>query len=492
MNSKPYITLLGIVLCSPLAAQWREGNLPDPRDAGYAAVSDTHMFYCGGLSPFAPVSTVLAFEFTTGTWETHTLAKTRCLPAAVYADDRVFVAGGTFWQNGALMHHDSVEVLDPLTGSVDDLTLPVAVAEADAAAVGDYVFFAGGRNGQPFPGVIQAYHVPTDSWEVISMQTQDRRFMGVAADDRWVAFVGGGFPGTDGPWVLNLFDNTTGVWEVIDMPNPHTNASAVIHEGKLYISGTAPFFGNPDIIDILDLDLHAWSTIPSASQVQNRTAFGFGPYVVFANGFHGGHIDTADIWNTLTNEWKTTQLSIAAQQRVSISSEAAGVAAILGGQDPTIANSTDKIDFFLIDEDLGIRSCSPAEVNSTGLPGTLSGVGAQVAEDNFVTLVARDLPTGPFAFGLFLISNQSGFLPMAFGSQGTLCLGSFAPLHKTLQPVDPSGRIAASPDLSDLPAPFGQAVTAGQSWSFQGWYRDSVPGVGLTSNFTDAIRIDFQ
>jgi hypothetical protein len=35
------------------------------------------------------------------------------------------------------------------------------------------------------------------------------------------------------------------------------------------------------------------------------------------------------------------------------------------------------------------------------------------------------------------------------------------------------------------------AVAAGETWNFQSWHRDAVGGVA-TSNFTDAVQLDFQ
>jgi hypothetical protein len=47
-------------------------------------------------------------------------------------------------------------------------------------------------------------------------------------------------------------------------------------------------------------------------------------------------------------------------------------------------------------------------------------------------------------------------------------------------------------DLTQHPTPTGfVSVVAGESWSFQAWYRDSIGGVA-TSNFTDGLEVDFQ
>lgn len=45
-------------------------------------------------------------------------------------------------------------------------------------------------------------------------------------------------------------------------------------------------------------------------------------------------------------------------------------------------------------------------------------------------------------------------------------------------------------DVNSIPLTPVVAITAGETWSFQGWFRDNNPGP--TSNFTDGIEVVFQ
>jgi hypothetical protein len=138
---------------------------------------------------------------------------------------------------------------------------------------------------------------------------------------------------------------------------------------------------------------------------------------------------------------------------------------------------------------LGTRYCSPAVVNSTGFPGVLTASGSDVALDNDLNLSATDLPSGQFAY--FIASRAQGFVPLAGGSQGNLCVvGNVVRFNAQVGAVI-GGSFGISVDLTSLPEPpgFATVVVAGDSFSFQCWYRDVNPGA--TSNFTDAVEVQF-
>lgn len=142
-------------------------------------------------------------------------------------------------------------------------------------------------------------------------------------------------------------------------------------------------------------------------------------------------------------------------------------------------------------EVVGTPYCSPAAPNSTSESATLTVVGSTVVADNELALVVTDLP--PTVFVLPLISSTTGSVPMAGGSQGTLCLGgssAIGRLNGLFAAASISGVFDASVDLTTLPAPTGaSSVMTGDTWSFQAWYRDTNPM--STSNFSSAVTVDF-
>lgn len=136
--------------------------------------------------------------------------------------------------------------------------------------------------------------------------------------------------------------------------------------------------------------------------------------------------------------------------------------------------------------------CDPAQANSTGRPARLQVFGSDQATVDPLVLGVTCLP--PSTFGYLLVSQTTGFVPFAGGSQGHLCLGGgigrMNGPGEVLQ-SSPFGRFERSIDKQSIPQPGGPvAIQSGQTWHFQAWYRDQNPG--STSNFSDAVSIQFH
>jgi hypothetical protein len=135
------------------------------------------------------------------------------------------------------------------------------------------------------------------------------------------------------------------------------------------------------------------------------------------------------------------------------------------------------------------RYCTPATLNSTGRPGSLSAMGDLVLAANDLTLEASRLPQS--CFGLFLTSRTQGLVANPGASQGDLCLGSAIGRYVGPGQIKNSGTQGSFHlllDLSAMPQPSGSvAAQPGDTWHFQAWHRDANPGP--TSNFTDAVSV---
>ena len=147
----------------------------------------------------------------------------------------------------------------------------------------------------------------------------------------------------------------------------------------------------------------------------------------------------------------------------------------------------------LIDFDsggIGTNFCA-ANPNSTGVVGLMKAFGSISRADNDVTLSARQMPQNQF--GLFVASRMQGFIPMAGGSEGNLCLGgSIGRFNAGLTNGGGSAVINYTIDLDAIPQPSGPvSAAAGETWNFQMWHRDT-NAAGATSNYTDGITITFQ
>lgn len=142
----------------------------------------------------------------------------------------------------------------------------------------------------------------------------------------------------------------------------------------------------------------------------------------------------------------------------------------------------------------GRGHCGPANPNPTGLPGVVFAEGSDAVAANDITLGAGNLPVG--AFGYFLTSLDTGFVPFAGGSQGNLCLGgSIGRYNRNAQEIlqaDASGLVSLTIDLNDIPSPLGTVVASpGNTRYFQYWTRIVSGGVP-TSNFSNALGVELR
>ena len=134
------------------------------------------------------------------------------------------------------------------------------------------------------------------------------------------------------------------------------------------------------------------------------------------------------------------------------------------------------------DGSLGTNYCS-TNPNSTGLAAVMTAKGSDLVAADRLYFEAYDVPIAQF--GLFFFGMNQTFKQMPPPSQGTLCVG--APLVRgPILLTCNDGTMRWRPHLDALPQ--GVTFLPGQTWSFQGWFRDQ----GGTSNTTDGLAIQFQ
>lgn len=138
--------------------------------------------------------------------------------------------------------------------------------------------------------------------------------------------------------------------------------------------------------------------------------------------------------------------------------------------------------------------CDPAVPNSTGQPAKLTLVGSAFVADGDLTLVASQLPPGRFT--MFVNSTTVSAPTPLVGSTGELCLGSPMVRHDApglIVQADASGGVTQVLDLGAVPTVGGAAaVLAGESRTFQLWFRDTTLGGAGTSNLSNAVTVEFR
>ncbi len=142
----------------------------------------------------------------------------------------------------------------------------------------------------------------------------------------------------------------------------------------------------------------------------------------------------------------------------------------------------------------GETVCSPAALNSSGLSASARAFGAPGASAPDLTLRAAKLPHHQFGF---FVGSRTSQLPVAVpGSGGLLCLAGSIGRYTGPGQVLSSGPfgsfdvIVNPPSLRDSSGM--TAAFPGDTWYFQAWFRDVNSQGGASSNFTDALAIQFE
>ncbi len=127
------------------------------------------------------------------------------------------------------------------------------------------------------------------------------------------------------------------------------------------------------------------------------------------------------------------------------------------------------------------RHCAPTP-NSTGVHASIDYTGSCSLSSNDFGLHVSSAPSGTWS--IFIYGQGQTSSPLG---DGNLCIASQVG-RMGAQQVDLCGFTSRALDLS-APLGSGSGVAAGESWSFQLWYRDSTPG-GV--NLSDAIEVTFS
>lgn len=144
-------------------------------------------------------------------------------------------------------------------------------------------------------------------------------------------------------------------------------------------------------------------------------------------------------------------------------------------------------------QSIGSTYC-PALPNSSGTFARMRADGAGLVVLTDVRLTAWQLPLNSTLF--FATSMTQGFVANPGGSAGNLCLGGaigrFVGPGQVLN-SGAQGQASLQLDLSNHPTPTGSvSVVQGNTWNYQAWFRDTAPGGGSTSNFTDAVALTYR
>ncbi|MFT4647352.1 MAG: hypothetical protein ACI9X4_000563 [Glaciecola sp.] len=154
----------------------------------------------------------------------------------------------------------------------------------------------------------------------------------------------------------------------------------------------------------------------------------------------------------------------------------------------------------------GTPFCDPANLNSTGAPAVLTGsTGTGVGSD--VHLEITGGPVGQLAYmlagneatagipvsnGLFCLvgTPTAQFFRYNVGGTDMNSIGGFDPTGTWINAVGTSTTGFGFDVPSTIPDGVPIVILAGDTWHFQGWYRDTAAASG-SSNFTNGLSVTF-
>ena len=233
--------------------EWRDGPaLPFPLANLAAAVVAGQIFVAGGTTPAQSETvndtastisaTLLQYSVEDTEW---TVAGDLPAPLAgaslVATPDALYLLGG--W-DGEQMHSEVWRLDLPIEEKVTAADwrmvsqMKTAHAFGGAVAVGDYLYVAGGYDGQRELDVVQRYNLIEEGWELLPSLATPRGGIQLLNDGLAIFAVGGGWGQSVG--TLERFDPVTGLWS--HFPSPIAGewrnlGAAASPDGYLYLVG---------------------------------------------------------------------------------------------------------------------------------------------------------------------------------------------------------------------------------------------------------------
>ena len=483
---------LALLALAPSAAGqvWTWGDHIQPVRGFFvaAAVGDL-AFFAGGTSAAAAWppnlhAEVNVYDASSESWSMAMLSEARYSLAATAVGSQILFGGGAIGFAGqqSVFPSARVDIYDsaighPTNPAAWSVSAPLSEARTGltATSVGGYALFAGGiadlpGGGTAYSAVVDAYHAATGTWSQAQLSTA-RNPQAVAVGP-YALFAGGLGVGGQPVDSVDVYDSTVGppsdptAWSVATMSEPRF-AFGVTSVGNLAFFAGGNLLAL-DTVDVYDAgvgpptDPAAWTVEHLSAARWVLTATAVGPYAMFAGGHEfvtGTIFDLVDIYDSRTGTWSTANLSQA--RRNLFATTAGGRALFAGGKGGIPQNTLPVVDIFtpLLPE----IYCSPAAVNSTGLPGIIRATGSYLVTDDDLTLTADQLPPGQF--GYFLGGMGNGvFAPP--NSSGIICLIGAPIARFNAPPVQQGPTFSLMIDTTSIPLSPPQAIMPGETWKF--------------------------
>jgi hypothetical protein len=276
---------------------WTDKILSSRRWEQALASAGTKIGITGGENPYTDTYTdrVDIYDVVSDVWTVSHLSKARIGIAGVGYGNFLYFAGGN--QGNPLSR--TIDVYNTLTGTWTILKLPHARMYAAAAATDNKIVFAGGIVGtNNFTNEADIYDVPSGTWSVGHL-SQARYRLAAAALGNVIIFAGGADYNNNYN-TIDIYNTTTGVWSVAQPPNaPYGRVQAAAQGTKMFFGRDGNSSG-PTNVCVYDICSNSWGSL---FLTDGRADFGIGAAggkVLFGGGgfgFHPPYSKAADIFS---------------------------------------------------------------------------------------------------------------------------------------------------------------------------------------------------
>jgi hypothetical protein len=257
-----------IVRFDPASGAYRRvAELPVGIDHPVVSAHDGDVIVAGGYVDGAE-ATNRAWSYTPRTGAVRELPPMHFVhgaAAGAVLGDRLYVAGGLFEFGNEQTPHRSLEIYDfgDHTWTVGP-DMPTARHHFGAAALGDKVYFAGGRQPADLSlASFEAFDPAANRWQRLPSLPIGAGAAGVAAGDDEVIVVGGGedeFDPEGGKWVLPTtyaYHPRSRRWTRLpDLGTPRHGEAVAVAAGRLYVFRGIPCPGYGRTASVESLKLH--------------------------------------------------------------------------------------------------------------------------------------------------------------------------------------------------------------------------------------------
>ncbi|MBS0030699.1 Kelch repeat-containing protein [Chitinophaga sp. 22321] len=289
---------------------WTTSTLTTPRIEHAMTAFGNKIFIAGGWAPYSGINvtnSVEIYDVTTGKWAYQALSSPRISLAATSLQNKAFFGGGgTLDKDGVCcIVSDRVDIYDLSTGSWSKSALSIPRDHLAAAAIGNKVLFAGGyghsnQTGGFFSSRVDIYDITTGKWSIAEL-SEARDHLYAAAAGNKILFAGGrnSNSSTAESKIVDIYDVSTGKWSTSALSEDRQGTAIAVIGNKILVAGG---YSNKSAkhlssVDVYDVSSGKWDKLELSEARMDGAAAGIKNKLLVGGGFaEVGFSKTVDIF----------------------------------------------------------------------------------------------------------------------------------------------------------------------------------------------------